>query len=230
MSRHLSRFDRTILLSVVSACLLMALVDAVLRPGYLAKSLVKLCLFLGLPWLTVYRRFPLSLVRLFFRQGLRMQAFALGAGVYALILGGWLALEQLCPGLVDLSGVTAALDRDLGVNAGNFIPVSLYISFVNSLLEELFFRGFGYLLLREALSRRTAGLFSACAFALYHVAILAGWTSPHLVALAVAGLWAAGLLFNRLDEDSGTLYCSWFVHMSANFAINTIGFRLLGIL
>ena len=32
----------------------------------------------------------------------------------------------------------------MGVNAGNFVFVALYISIVNSLLEEFFFRGFAF--------------------------------------------------------------------------------------
>ena len=43
------------------------------------------------------------------------------------------------------------------------------------------------------------------------------------------GLIVGGLIFNALNDKFGNIYPSWFVHMAANFAINTIGFILFGI-
>jgi CAAX amino terminal protease family. len=48
--------------------------------------------------------------------------------------------------------------------------------------------------------------------------------------LLIAGLFFAGLVFNWLNEKAETIYASWMVHMFANFAINTIGYILFGIL
>ena len=65
-------------------------------------------------------------------------------------------------------------------------------------------------------------------FALYHVSILQGWFSPALYALAMTGLVVGGLLFNWLGSHSKSLLPSYFVHMSANLAINTVGLILFG--
>ena len=70
--------------------------------------------------------------------------------------------------------------------------------------------------------------FSAGAFALYHVAMMTGWFSPLLFLLVMAGLAAGGIIFNRLNEKLETICASWIVHMFANFAINTVGFILMG--
>lgn len=118
----------------------------------------------------------------------------------------------------------------MGVTPGNFVLVSLYIALVNSLLEEFFFRGFGFLALRQQAGQRGANLFSAGAFALYHVAIMTSWFSLPLFLLLITSLFVAGLLFNWLDARSGSLYPSWLVHICANFAVNTVGFLLFGIL
>ena len=216
---------KTICIILTAACLCMALVDAVLRPGYGLKSALKLSLFLILPWIFCYRRDKNALKALFSLKKVGIWPLFLGAGVYLGILG----LYFVARNFFDFSGVDGALQKDLGVNAGNFVWVSLYISFVNSLLEEFFFRGFGFLTLKTVSSRRFAGLFSAALFALYHVAMMIGWFHWSLVALLIFGLVLAGLLFQALDERSGTLYPSWLVHMFANFAINTVGFLLLGI-
>jgi membrane protease YdiL (CAAX protease family) len=122
------------------------------------------------------------------------------------------------------------LTENIGVTGKNFLFVSLYISFVNSLLEEFFFRGFAFLTLQRSVGKKFAYVFSAASFALYHIAMMIGWFSIGLFLLVMAGLFIGGLLLNYLNAKSQTVYPSWLVHMFANFAINTIGFLLFGIL
>ena len=57
--------------------------------------------------------------------------------------------------------------------------------------------------------------------------MMTGWFSPWLFGLVLVGLTVGGIVFNLLNRWTGTIYCSWLVHMFANFAINTIGFILL---
>lgn len=213
---------RSILTILLFGCAVMAVVDGVIQPGYAIKSLVKLTLFLGLPlWWS--RQAGVSLRPLFARprQGLGWAA-GIGAGVFAVILGGFF----LTRGIFDFSGLTAALTAGTGVRRENFLWVALYISFVNSLLEEFFFRGFGFLLLRRYLPRRPALGLSSLAFALYHVAMTLGWYGLPVQLLTLAGLVLGGWIFCRLDEHSGSLWLSWVVHLGANLATNAIGFLL----
>lgn len=205
-------------------CAVMTVVDGVLRPGYAAKSAIKVTLFLLVPFLiSCFDR------TLDFRGLFRLQrrgfgaALGLGVLVYGVILGAYFLLRRV----FDFAPIAALLSENAGVDRGNFLFVSLYISFVNSLLEEFFFRGFLFLNLRRRGSRLFAHLFSAGLFAIYHVAMMTGWFSPPLFMLAMAGLGLGGVLFNALNERQGTIYPSWLVHMFANFAINTVGFILL---
>lgn len=205
-------------------CLAMALVDGVLRPGYAVKSVIKIALFLGLPLLLSLRSKELSCLSLFRfpKKGL-LTAVALGLGVYAVILGGYFLVRPY----FDFSGIAGNLTQNAGVTKDNFLAVSLYISFVNSMLEEFFFRGFVFTNLKKLNTRHFAYGFSALVFAAYHVAMMLGWFSPALFILVMLGLTAGGMIFNFLNEKQDTIYISWFVHMFANFAINTIGFILL---
>lgn len=212
---------------VLLFCVCMALVDGVLQPNYAVKSAIKLALFLLLPALFARTDRALQVRYLFVpnRKGLGLAAL-LGVGVYAVILGGYFLLKDV----FDFSAVTASLTANIGVSRENFVFVALYISFVNSLLEEFFFRGFAFLTLKRVAGRRFAYLFSAAAFAVYHVAMMIGWFSLPVFGIVLVGLFAGGLIFNRLNEKSNTVYPSWVVHMFANFAINTIGFILFGII
>ena len=212
---------------VLLGCAAMALVDGVLRPPYAVKSAVKLALFLLAPLLYGYAAGKDGYHALFrIQRRALLRVLALGFGVFVLILGAYFALRSV----FDFSAVTALLDKNAGVTAENFLWVSLYISFVNSLLEEFFFRGFAFLVLRRYAGERFACVFSALSFALYHTAMMLGWFSPLLFLLALAGLTAGGVLFNLLDARAGTIFPSWAVHIFANLAINTVGFILFKIL
>lgn len=208
-----------IILAAIVCCGIMALVDGVLRPGYGVKSAIKAVLFLCVPLLLCGRE-----MLAVFRVQKRSFAIAAGLGLalYAGIVGGYFLLR----GFIDFSQIAGALSQNAGVRGDNFLWVSLYISFCNSLLEEFFFRGFLFLHLKKE-NRRFAYCFSAAAFSAYHTAMMLGWFDWWLLLLVLAGLFVGGMLFNRLDEKSGTIYTSYFVHMFANFAINTVGFILL---
>ncbi len=207
----------------VFACVCMGIVDAVLQPGYAVKSVIKLALFLLLPiFYSLYDK-NCSLKKLFIpnKSGFLL-ALGLGVGVYAVIMAAFLAFRNV----FDFSALTSSLTSTTGVNKGNFIFVAVYISFVNSLLEEFFFRGFAFLTLKETAGRRVAYIVSAALFALYHIAMMIGWFGLPVVLLSLAGLFLGGVIFNYFNEKYNNIYLSWLIHMFANFATNTIGFIL----
>lgn len=212
---------------IVICCAVMAFVDGVLMPDYFVKSAIKLVLFLVLPSVCFVFDKNIKLRELFLlKKRELLPAFVLGLSVYILIVAGYLLLKND----LDFSQITVTLGENIGVTGSNFVFVSLYISFVNSLLEEFFFRGFAFLTLKKTASRRFAYIFSAAVFAVYHVAMMIGWFGPALFAIILAGLFAGGIIFNYLNEKSGSVYPSWITHMFANFAINTVGFMLFGII
>ena len=212
---------------IVVFCVLMAVIDGIFKADYFIKSLIKLVLFLILPALYSLCDKDINLKQVFLlkKSGWKL-AVPLCISVYVVILGGYLLLR----GVFDFSKITTSLTNNIGVTGKNFIFVSLYISFVNSLLEEFFFRGFAFLTLKRITGRRFAYLFSAGVFAVYHIAMMIGWFSPVVFLIILAGLFAGGLIFDYLNEKSATVYPSWLVHMFANFAINTVGFMLFGII
>ena len=94
----------------------------------------------------------------------------LGIGVYIIIVGSYFLTRNI----IDFSNVTSSLSKNMGITSTNFIYVSLYISLMNSFLEEFFFRGFGFITLKKYTSRKTAYLFSSVLFAIYHIGMLVG--------------------------------------------------------
>lgn len=218
-----------IILSVLLFSLAVTFIDAVVRPPYFSKIPIKILFFLALPmvffvfWREEWSEFK-ALFR-FHKKGLFI-SLLLGIVIFGVILGGYFALR----GVIDFSGVTSSLTSGMGITADNFVWVAIYISIMNSFLEEFFFRGFGFITLKKYVSVKFAYFFSPVLFAVYHVGMLVGMFHPAVLALLMFGLIVGGLIFNALNDKLGNIYPSWFVHMAANFAINTIGFILFGML
>ena len=204
-----------------AGCLMMAWVEAGLSPVYPVKSALKIVVFLGCAGLYTLLsgdRMPFRVLR---KAGAVRLAAPLALGVLVLLLVGYALLSPW----LDLSAIPENLAAKEGITRETFPLAAAYITLCNSLLEEFFFRGFAFLTLRRAGFKRLAYGFSALAFALYHVSITDGWGSPALIVLMVAGLTAAGLLFNWLDSE-GSVLPSWLVHMGANLGTNGVGFIL----
>lgn len=220
----MKKFQIPVLVAIV--CIIMAIVDAVIQPGYAVKSLIKIILFLLIP--IVYGLFDkeVNIKKLIIpnKSGI-VTAISLGAAVYVIILGSYFVFRNV----FDFSALTTSLGETTGVNKSNFIWVAIYISFINSLLEEFFFRGFSFITLKKFTTRKFAYIFSSLSFALYHIAMMIGWFGVPVIIISLIGLFAGGLIFNKFDEKNENIYLSWLTHMFANFATNTIGFILFAV-
>lgn len=218
-----------IIASVVLFSVMVNLFDAVIHPGYFVKVPIKMVFFLALPvtFFAVNRSEAGEFKKLFvFKRSGLLKSLLLGAAVYAVIMGAYFLLRNT----IDFSKVTASLTNGMDITADNFVYVALYISLANSFLEEFFFRGYGFITLKKYTDRKFAYIFSSCVFAAYHVGMLVGMFGIGALALMMFGLIAGGCIFNYLNEKNDNIYSSWFVHMFANFAINTIGMILFGVI
>lgn len=212
------------LLSIIG----MFMIDYFIQPGYLMKSILKIILFLINPLIFIWVDRSIS-IKEYFKISSKKQfliSLGLGIGVYIIILGAYFTLKNF----INLDNIRDILLDSLNVDKNNFVFVALYISFFNSLLEEFFFRGFIFLSLLKTKGRCKAYIISALAFAIYHVAIMANWFNLILFFVALSGLFIGALIFNYLNEKNKNIYNSWLVHMFANFAINTVGFIMFGII
>ena len=209
---------------VILLSLMACFVDGIISPPYFYKSVIKVTLFFFVPLIYLFK--SKEDIKPIFRpnsKGIKL-AFVIGVGIYIVVLGAYFAFRNF----IDLSVIKESLTGGIGVNKENFVYVATYISFVNSFVEEFFFRGFAYLILRKYTKGKVAYLLSAFMFAIYHVGITNGWFNIFIYLLATFGMFVGGCIFNSLDKEN--IYPSWIVHMFAIFAINTVGFILFGII
>ena len=227
MNKIFNKKSIYIILSLFVFSLAVTYIDAFVHPPYFSKIPIKILFFLVLPLLyfafnrEAFKDFK-SLFR-FKKKGLGL-SLLLGVGIYAVIVGGFFLTRNV----FDYSGVTKNLTEGMGITKDNYIYVALYISFMNSFLEEFFFRGFGFILMKKYTNRIFAYIFSPMLFAFYHVGMTADMFQPLLLILVMTGLVAGGLIFNYLNDKNENIYSSWFTHMFANFAMHTVGFVLFG--
>ncbi|SCJ62140.1 CAAX amino terminal protease self-immunity [uncultured Clostridium sp.] len=215
---------KNITLIVFILCILMYVVDVYFKVNYFYKSFIKLIMFLGFPVLYCLKDKNINLKDYFKINSLKQLFYSLLLGIiiYIFIIIAYLIARNF----IDLNSIAITLGDSLNVNKNNFIFVSIYISFINSLLEEFFFRGFAFLSLRKLSSRGFSYFFSALAFSLYHIAIILNWFNIFVFIIILIGLVIAGVIFNFVNEKSQNIYNSWLIHMFANFAINSIGFYM----
>ena len=208
---------------VIIACVIMGIVDAIIQPGYIVKSAIKIILFVLIPIIygCFHRECNIKALIKPDRKGFLL-AIVLGVAVYVVILGAYLIFKNV----FDFSALVGSLNETTGVNKSNFIWVAIYISFINSFLEEFFFRGYAFLMMKAYFAKWFAYVFSSMAFAFYHIAMMIGWFGLPVILISLLGLFVGGMIFNKFDEKSETIYQSWLVHMFANFATNSIGFLL----
>ncbi len=232
MEEKKTRRNHALLMMLIVAIGVIAItiIDLVIQPPYAVKSAVKVTLFAGMPVLYgLFVNKALGLRSLFkLGGGVRgiVEAVLWGLAVFGFIVGAYLLIGRF----FDFTQITGNLEQSMGIDRDNFVWVALYISFINSFLEEFFFRGFACLKLQQYIPRKWAYVFSSLTFALYHVAMMWVAFEPPLVAVALVGLIAGGCIFNFFNERYGNLYISWLIHMGANFAINGIAMTLFGII
>jgi uncharacterized protein len=208
---------------IVGGCVFIAFVDGS-KMDYVSKALFKITVFTSIP-LIYSTWFGKQSLKSLFRFKLKSCRVALlvGAVLYGLIMILYLSLGSI----FDLSKVSAILDHSFISGTLLFLPVAFYIAVINSFLEEFFFRGFAYLILKKESSESFAFWFSAISFSLYHLFLMAGLFDVTLYVIAIILLVFAGGIFNLLDKKSETLFPSWLLHGFANMGLNTIAIILL---
>jgi membrane protease YdiL (CAAX protease family) len=211
----------TVLLAVI--CLLMFLVE-LLGVAYLTKTIIKVVLFLCIPIVYALITKSVDIASFLKVKDTRsiLKSIMLGVVVYIALILGYIVIKDFIPS----EQITNSLN-EMNITINNFLYVSLYISFVNSFIEEFLFRGFACIGASAKSKEMFYIIVSSLIFSLYHIGIMANWFSIPVFLVFIIGLFGCGLFFCYLNRKNSNIYNSWMVHMFANFAINTIGFYML---
>lgn len=221
---------------IISAILVIGalyICDQVLELPYLVKIGIKLVLFAVFPMIYMMKTKESILVESFRNRSkptdqkanpfrLRL-SYALGIMVIIVLVVTYLIVKPM----INLDVLIADFELKYKINKSNILLYGLYFAFVNSLLEEFFFRGFMFLGLKKLKMKKSAYFISSIAFSIYHIGNIQNWFHIGIFFLATFGLFVGGIIFDYLDDRQNTFFNSWFVHICADLAIVWIGYDML---
>ncbi len=209
-----------IIISSLLVCSAIASLDLVFHLSYVPKSAIKILLF----------TLPVLLYKLIFKnsyithqlknpnkRNLKVSAL-IAAGVSLVIIGAYLIFKDY----ISAENIRDNLAKRENIDASNFLYVALHIAFVNSLLEEIFFRAFIFYYLNKLNLRIFAYIYSSLLFSLYHVTTIAAWFDWWLNLIIIVALFVVGIIFDYFCEKSNSFLAPWFLHIVANLSINGI--------
>jgi membrane protease YdiL (CAAX protease family) len=160
-------------------------------------------------------------------SGFGKNGWGIGIGVgvavgVLVVLTRWLLGDRA----IDMNTFHGVLNENGLSTPAKFVVAALWLSFVNSLLEEYVFRWF--ITSRfEAITPRWATWLSASAFTLHHVIVLAKYLPVPTTVLASIGIFVGGLIWSWLYRRSGCIWPSWASHVLVDLAIMGVGYVAL---
>ena len=223
--------------------ILAALVPAALLP--LAASLFYFVLFSDQPWARVLYGatkvftllWPLLAVRLVLGENLpspfvnlrrHLLAVPLGALAGLLVVGLMAGLMATPAGAVVLQSADAirAKAQQLGL-LEHYLAFAVFLSLVNSAVEEVYWRWFVYGQLRRLLPGWRAHALAGAAFAAHHVVVVTQFFPLGVGLCFGAAVGLGGVIMSVLYERQRTLCGAWVCHLVADLGIMGIGYGLL---
>jgi membrane protease YdiL (CAAX protease family) len=154
------------------------------------------------------------------------RSFRLAAGLgLAAIAIFWTAYFLFGDLLLDHAKIAASISRQFTVNANTVLFVAPVTSFLNSFIEEFFYRGFAFgLLVRK--NRVVGYLLPAAVFTTQHVMFFWYWLEWIPFCLATGGLLVFALVLEWLYKRANSIVAPWIVHICGDVAMMGIAVTL----
>ncbi len=156
------------------------------------------------------------------RRGLK-RSVALGLLAIVIFWGLYYALADR---LLDEAVIIEKIKERFHVRAENIFWVAPLTIFVNSFVEEFFYRGFAF----GQLVRRNAWvgyLLPAATFTAQHLAFTYHWTGWAPIVMGVVALTTFALVLQWIYAACDTLVAAWVIHMFGDVAMMGIAVKLL---
>ncbi len=215
---------RYIIMTSSISIIILFLLEQVFHSNYLGITIIKIFLFFLIPLLVIKyikKEALRDALRLDEKNNLRYGMLLGIVGFFLIFL-----IYFLVKNSIDVSKINDTMEQ-YRVTKTNFILIALYVIFVNSLLEEFYFRGFIFLNMYENSHKKIAYVYSGMLFSLYHIANFITWFTVPLILLTVFLLFIVGLFFNFVNTFSKNFLNSWIIHILADISLMIIGYMII---
>lgn len=181
-------------------------------------------------WLFVERK-PVSCSPL--ERGRRVEGlltgFGLGAAIFVVI---WLTYFLVGRRLIDVEQLRAAAEANGIGTPGAYLSLALFLSFINSLVEEYVWRWFVF---RQVLALAGAGaqrgmlavVIAAFLFTIHHIVALTAQMDLLPALLASLGVFIGGTVWSWCYRRYGSIWPGYVSHVLADLAVFGVGWVLL---
>lgn len=217
----------------IFAIIVLYFFDQVMPLNYLSKIALKLALFTIFPVIYTMRtgeNVLKSSIENIKASKFKPRRLNVGAILGVLIFVALIVTYIIMKHYIDSDQLVLEFQEKYKINKSNIVYYSFYFVFINSFLEEFFFRGFLFLNIKRLGLRKTAYVFSSLLFAVYHIANFQNWFSLPVFILALVGLFVGACIFNYLGDKQETFLNSWFVHICADLAIVLVGLYIFEVI
>lgn len=208
---------KIIIYSIISLVILYFSEQIFMLP-YITKTIIKIPIFFLIP--IIYSKYNLAfkIKKLEVKYILLFSLF-----IFSIIMSAYYILKPF----IDINAISYDFSNRMLLDKSSIIIAIIYTLFINSFIEEIFFRGFIFQgLLNQGWNKR-AYIFSSSLFAVYHIAIFKTWFNINLILLILVGLFIGGIIFSYFVKRTKSFLSSWIIHMSADLAIIMIGIKIL---
>ncbi len=201
------------LLSIVALIVL----EQVLEFTYIPKQVLRITLFVVIPLFGIYvlRKSNLRKEIKLEKPTLKELKIPLLVSIVIFVgtIGGYLMLQFMFDAEYVIRG-----GEELGIRPDNVLIWGFYLSFINSLVEEFFFRGYIFYTL-EKKSYKLAIIISSLLWSIYHVIIFVTIFPIYTVIFTLVGLFIIGVLLAYINKFGKSFLNSWLVHIVADIAV-----------
>lgn len=211
------------IISVLVVVILITL-EQVLQLDSIVKQGFKIVLLVIVPLIVIYQMKKTTFGKEFNIENVTFKELKIpliiGVTIYLLTLIGYVLFVPLIDPDLVVDGLNGS-----GITTKNIILASIYLSFINSFLEEFFFRGFMFNEFSK-ISNKWGYIVSSAFFSIYHVLVMFTLFDWIMGVISIIGLMVVGIILAYMNKTNKSIINSWIVHIFADLGVVTIGLYL----
>jgi len=209
--------NKNIIIYSIFSIFLLVVLEQIFGFAYIPKQILRISLFLLIPLFGIYvlRKSNVKTEIKFEKPTVKELKVPLLVSIVIFVgtIGGYFMLQFMFDAESSVRG-----GEELGITSENIIIWGLYLSFVNSLIEEFFFRGYMFYAL-EKKSYKLAIIVTSLSWSIYHVVIFDTIFQWYTVIFTIVGLFIIGVLLAYINKFGKSFINSWIVHIVADIAV-----------
>lgn len=209
--------NKNIIIYSLFSIALLVILEQIFGFSYIPKQILRSSLFLVIPLFGIYfiRKSNLKKEIKFEKPTLKELRLPLIMSMVVFLgtIGGYFMLQFMFDAESSVRG-----GEELGITPDNILIWGFYLSFINSLIEEFFFRGYIFYTL-EKKSYKLAIIVSSLLWSMYHVVIFVTIFQIYTVIFTLIGLFIIGVILAYMNKFGKSFINSWIIHIAADMAV-----------